>query len=380
MRKILIVFICLLSVAFSNAEQLTSFSTEHDKFMKELDQHLTAGKLEANVKIMEQFSKLVKEGKISSGWLDKIIITSNLMLERSMAGYPHFNDYLTTVINAVKSGKTDAQFEEWSTIVDDIIPNQKKGDNNEFVKFMEFSKGFFLDNALNSTPAKTWKVETTNYKFNYINNKPSVSFPTTSLLGCIKGDTLSIKQTSGDYYPLETKWLGKSGRVDWGRAGFDQNKVFCTFKDYTVNTSNFNYSVDTVFFSYPEYFKQPLQGKLVDKMVSSADSNTMSYPRFESYAVGMTMKDIAPNVVYTGGFSLHGSKVIGYGRPEERAELTFYAKDGKTKILTARSQNLSIRRGQELSAEKAEVSIYFGIDSIYHPQLNLIYKVPKCVC
>ena len=102
MRKILIVFICLLSVAFSNAEQLTSFSTEHDKFMKELDQHLTAGKLEANVKIMEQFSKLVKEGKISSGWLDKIIITSNLMLERSMAGYPHFNDYLTAVINAVK--------------------------------------------------------------------------------------------------------------------------------------------------------------------------------------------------------------------------------------------------------------------------------------
>jgi len=377
MRKFFIAFVCLLSIAFLNAQQLSEFSTEHDKFMKELEQHLTAGKLEANVKTMEQFSKLVKEGKISSGWLDKIIITSNLMLGRSMGAYPHFNDYLTAIINAVNSGKTDAQFDEWSTVVDDLIPNMKKGDNNEFIKFMDFSKAFFKDNALNTTPAKTWKVETTDYKLSYTDNKPSLHFPTTTLMGYVKGDTISVKQTSGDYYPLETKWVGKSGRADWARGGFDPNKVFCTFKDYTVNTSNFYYGVDTVFFSYPEYFKAPLQGKFQDKMVSSADSNTMSYPRFESYAVGMTMKDIAPNVVYTGGFSLHGSKVLGYGKPDESAELTFYARDGKTKILTARSQNLTIRRGQELSAEKAEVSIYFGIDSIYHPQLNLVYKVQK---
>jgi len=294
MRKLFIVIVCLLSVAFVNAQQFAQFDTEHGKFMKDLEQYMTTGKMEANVKLMDQFSKMVKDGKINSAWLDKIVVTTNIMIGKSMSPYPYFNNYLTTIINAVNSGKTDAQFAEWSDIIDNIIPNQKKGDNSDFSRFMEFSKDFFLDKALNTTPAKTWKVETDSYKFNYEDNKPSVTFPTTTLLGCIKTDTLTIKQTAGTYYPLETKWMGKSGRVDWSRAGFDPNKVFCTFKDYTINTSNFNYTVDTVYFSYPEYFKQPLQGKMQDKMVSSTDSNSMTYPRFESYAVGMTMKDIAP--------------------------------------------------------------------------------------
>jgi len=207
--------------------------------------------------------------------------------------------------------------------------------------------------------------------------RPYVSFPTTTILGCVKGDTLSIKQTAGDYYPLETKWEGKSGRVDWGRAGLDANKVFCTFKNYTINTSNFNYSVDTVTFTHLEYFKTTLSGKLIDKMVSSSDSATMSYPRFQSYDMGMTIKEIAPNVSYTGGFSLNGVKVLGYGTPEEKALLSFYARDGKTKVLSAKAATVSIKKGVELGADKAEVSIYFGTDSIYHPQLSVVYKIAK---
>src|SRR5580658_7060724 len=105
MRKFFVAFICMLSVAFLNGQQLTEFSAEHDKFMKELEQHLTNDKLEANVKTMEQFAKMVKDGKINSGWLDKIIVTSNLMLGRSMSAYPHFNGYLTAIIYAVNSGK-----------------------------------------------------------------------------------------------------------------------------------------------------------------------------------------------------------------------------------------------------------------------------------
>ncbi len=377
MRKLFFAIACLMFFAISNAQMITSFPAEHDGYMKELEKYMTNGKLEANVKLMEQFQKMVKEGKINSTWIDKMIETSDLMIARSMSPYPHFNNYINAVINASKTGKTDEQFDDWCTIVNDIIPNQKKGDNNDFVKFVEFSNGFFIERALNITPAKTWRVETSDYKLNYEDNKPSVTFPVTTLKGYIRGDTIAIKQTAGQYFPLESKWIGKSGRVDWGRVGLDPNKVYCTFKDYTISTSNFNYTIDTVTFVNGEYFKQPLKGKLTDKMQSSADTINMTYPRFESYDAGMTIKDLAPNVSYTGGFSLHGSKVLGYGTAEERAALTFYARDGKTKLLTARSQSMTIRRGEELGADKSEVSIYFGTDSIYHPQLTLVYKIAK---
>lgn len=377
MRKIFVAVACLLSAVVLNAQMITSFPAEHDGYMKELEKYMTTGKLEANVKTFEEYAKLVKDGKISSGWVDKIISTSDLMLERSMSPYPYFHNYLSAIMSAAKSGKTDEQFDDWCTIVDDIIPNQKKGENTDFARFIEFSNGFFSEKALNITPAKTWRVETDDYKLSYEDNKPSVIFPVTTLKGYIKGDTISVKQTAGQYFPLESKWTGKSGKVDWGRVGLDPGKVYCTFKDYTINTSNFNYTVDTVSFVNSEYFKQPLKGKLIDKMQSSADTINMTYPRFESYDVGMTIKDLAPYVSYTGGFSLHGSKVLGYGNAEQRATLTFFARDGKTRLLTARSQSMSIRRGDELGADKSEVSIYFGTDSIYHPQLNLIYKIQK---
>ncbi|MDB5281880.1 MAG: hypothetical protein JWO06_955, partial [Bacteroidota bacterium] len=377
MKKFALIVTCLLSVAFSQGQLVTSFPTEHDKFMKELNQYMTNGKLESSVKTFEEFQKMTKDNKINSTWLDQIIVTSNLMVGRLMAPYPHFYNFLNAVINASKSTKSDAQFQEWNDLLDNVIKNQKKGDNNEFLKFVEFSSVFFQQNALNVTAAKTWKVETNDYKFAYDNNKPRVSFPTTTLLGYVKGDTVSIKQTSGDYYPLETRWEGKSGRVDWARANLDPAKVYCTFKNYNINLSNFNYTVDTVTFYHTDYFKTALKGKLTDKMVSSADSVNMTYPRFESYDAGMTIKDIAPNVSYTGGFSLHGPRVLGSGASDEKATLSFYAKDGKTRILSARAHALTIKKGVELGAERAEVSIYFGTDSIYHPQLNLVYKVAK---
>jgi len=363
--------------ALSNAQLITSFSAEHDRFLKELNQYMTESKMDNNIKAMDELQKMVKDGKLSSTWLDQMITTADLMIARRMSPAPHFYNYIKAVMDAVKSGKTDDQFDEWNTIAGHVIDDQKKGDNNNFLKFVEFSNGFFEQNALNSTTAKNWRVETTDYKFSYDNNKPAINFPTTTLIGSVKGDSVSIKQTSGTYYPLETKWIGKSGKVDWERAGFDPAKVYCTFKNYSINLSNFNYTVDSVTFYDLDYFKEPLTGKMSDKMVSSADSINMTYPRFESYNVGMTIKDLAPNVSYTGGFSLHGSKVLGYGNADAKAVLTFYARDGKTKILSCHAPNITIKKAQELAAEKAEVSIYFGTDSIYHPQLNLIYKIQK---
>lgn len=378
MKKIVIPVLLLMVVAGAQAQQLLiTFSKEKAQFMRDMNSFMTANKMEQSVNTMNAFEKMVKDGKVPDAWFPKMAMNANSMTERNMTPFTHFIPYLTAVMSAAETKQTDAHFLAWADFIDDIISIQKKGDNTGFIKAMDFSIGFFADGSLLATPAKSWKVLATDYKFESGGLRPYVSFPVTTLLGCVKGDTLSVKQTAGDYYPLETKWEGKSGRVDWGRAGADPNKVFCTFKAYTVNTSNFNYSVDTVTFTHSEYFKTPLSGRLQDKMVSNADTGTLSYPRFESYDVGMTIKDIAPNVSYTGGFSLHGVKVLGYGTAEEKATLSFYARDGRTKVLSAKSSTITIKKGEELGADKAEVAIYFGPDSIYHPQLSVVYKIPK---
>lgn len=379
MKKLLLPVILFLFTMGLQAQQLLiTFSKEKAQFVRDMSAFMTSNKMEQNVAAMNAFEKMVKENKIPDAWFPKLAANANAMSERNMSPFTHFLPYLNTVMNAANTKQSDAHFLAWADFIGDVIDGQKKGDNTGFLKAIDFSNGFFQDGSLLSTPAKSWKVQMpVDYKFESGGLRPHVSFPTTTLFGCVKGDTLAVRQTAGDYYPLETKWEGKSGRVDWGRAGLDANKVYCTFKEYSINTSNFNYNVDTVTFVHSEYFKTPLLGKLMDKMVSSADSGTMSYPRFQSYNAGLTIHDIAPNVSYTGGFSLFGVKVMGYGSAEEKALLNFYARDGKTRVLSAKAYTVSIKKGEELGADKAEVSIYFGSDSIYHPQLNVVYKIQK---
>lgn len=377
MKKLFISFICLTTILLSTGQMVTSFSTDPAQFIKDLEKYVTASKAANNIEAMNQFKEMASGGKISSSMLNQVITTSNAMLERRMQPAPYFVNYLNTVMNIAKGGSSDEQFAQWNKILDEVLKNQRKGDNNDFLKFIDFSNDFFQQNALSITAARSWRVDANSYKFVYDGNKPHVSFSCTNLYGCIKGDTISVLQTVGDYYPLETRWVGQSGKVTWQRAGLDPYKVYCTFNNYVINISNVSYTVDTVTFYHNEYFKQPLKGKLTDKLVAGADSTNMTYPRFESYDVGITVKDIAPNVSYTGGFSMNGNRVIGYGTADNKGQLTFYARDGKTKVVSARSQSILIRKGEELGASKAEVSIYFGTDSIYHPQLDLIYKIPK---
>ncbi|MCW5906866.1 MAG: hypothetical protein KIS94_03325 [Chitinophagales bacterium] len=377
MNKLAAIFIFIFTSVSINAQLVTSFSTDKEKFLKELEQFMTASKIPQNQQVMGEFQKLTKDKKISDAWLTEIITTSNFMAERLMTPATHFYNYLSAVVNAAKTSKTDEQFTQWSKVMNDVIKNQKKGDNNDFLKMADFSNSFFEKGALMSSNTKTWFVESNIYKIVYEVNKPRVIFAVTELKGFSRGDTVAIRQTQGSYLPLEQKWEGKSGRVDWGRAGLDPAKVYCTFNEYSISLNNFSYSIEPVNFYYTDYFKQPIVGRLTDKMVSGGDSTGLRYPRFESKDSAMEIKDIAPNVSYVGGFGLFGNKVIGSGTADSKPKLVFYKRDGKTKVLAATSPTIYIRKGEELGAEKAEVSIYFGNDSIYHPQLNVVYKVDK---
>ncbi|HXH20102.1 MAG TPA: hypothetical protein VNJ07_13585, partial [Chitinophagales bacterium] len=184
--------------------------------------------------------------------------------------------------------------------------------------------------------------------------------------------TIAIKATSGVYMPLQQLWQGRKGRVDWARAGFDPAQVYADLDDYVIDISKSEFSIDSVTFYNKLYFDFPLKGKYTDKL--TVQQNDISYPRFDSFRKDLAIKDIAPNVKYQGGFSLHGNKVIGSGDEMNKATLIFFNEKNE-KVLVAKSREILMRKTESLSADKAEVSLYMGTDSIYHPGLNIIYKI-----
>jgi hypothetical protein len=375
MKKLFYFLLLFTYASASQAQVVSAFPTEKDKFLKALDDFMKINKLENCSQAVDEFQAGVKKGEINDQQMAKIIETSNVMLSRVMSPFPYFYNYLSAV-NAFTKAKGDpAKFTSWSDIAIQTAKNKAKGDNKEFLKFAEFSNAFFSKGAVNTSSAKTWKVESASYSIGNSEGKVKVSFPASRFVGYTNRDTIIINNTSGDYYPLENKWIGKGGKVDWAKAGVSSATVYANVKgEYTLNLDNFIITIDTVEFFHKEYFPTALYGKYSDKF-GTGDTASSTFPRFDSKDLKITIKDLAPNVSYTGGFNFYGNRVIGYGTPEEKASVTFYKSDKVTKVLTAYFTEFPIKKNDELSSQKAQILLFNGKDTIFHPELVMIYKV-----
>ena len=373
-KKIFTVTLFLIAATFIKAQVLTSFPTEKDKFMKSVEQLMKASKSDALAETYDAFSKNVKDGLISDAQLQEIITTANFLAPRNLQPFPFYNNFFIVINSIVKNKLGSDKLSTWLKICSEVTKNQKKGDNKDLTKFFDFSIAMYQFNAMQHSLAHTWKSDASTYTLAYENGKATVTFPVGKLTGISTTDTLYIYNTAGKYIPSENKWYGKGGKVDWARNKVSPSSVYANFKsDYTINFENTYYNVDSVEFFYKEFFPTPLYGKFTDKFVSGGNDSAASYPRFNSSARNITMKEVVPNVTYVGGFGLWGPKVMGVGVIDTPASVTFYRKD-KKRIITAYSQAFTIKKGEEVSSPKAEVLIFNGNDTIYHPELTLTYK------
>ncbi len=353
------------------------FSTEPNQFAKDMVAFMNINGLPDCKIATDAFNKVLKDGKITEQQLKYMASTANVMRERNMPASPSFVNYLNAVVAFANSGKPESVFNDWDDVCEQLLRNLKRGDNREYTSFLEFSKVYFEHNALHISQAKTWKVDAQDCKLEYVEGKPRLKIPQTRFYGFLTSDTIQVYNTSGYYFPVENKFEGKGGRTDWKRASQDVNKVFCQLKNYTVNLSNYGFTADSAVFTNSYYLKKTLLGKYTDKLVFRSDTSSSDYPRFESYDNNIVLNQVAPNVDYFGGFNFWGTKVVGYSSNGETAGFNFYSKDGKKLIMRLYSKDVLIIRDKELGASKAEMVIYFGKDSIYHPSVNLTYKVDK---
>lgn len=378
MKKILCIILLLNFLLTAKAQITTSFPKEKTEYLKASEAFMKGNKLENCIKVSDEFSAAVKSGLISDAMLTKVIETTNNMAARVMSAHPYFYNYYSAVLGMAKSKKSAEEFNQWSEMCNHVIKYQKKGDNKNFERFAAFSNAFYNQNFIYSSNSKDWFTDAKTYTYKTDGDYVLMQFNQCNLIGVAGKDTVTIYRTNGIYDVINGVWKGTGGNVNWSRVGLSPSNVYANIKTpYQINFIEFVYKIDTVEFFHKDYFgATPLYGLYTEKLIPSGDS-TASYPRFASYKDDYFIKDITPNVNYTGGFSLHGGKVIGGSNSNGFAVLDFYQKDGKTKIITAYSPYVSIKKGEDIGSPKTQVLIFNGKDTIYHPELTLTYKAKK---
>lgn len=211
MFKYLVTFTFLITTLSSFSQtKIKQFSSDSSAFFHEMEEFLTVSRKEDGKLVMDEFSWDWFGGKFTEDQRQGVYMIANLMLNRKKKAFPDFKNYLFTISKFVNSKyQTAESFDEWQSILAKVVDDK---DKNRFSDYLESCNSLFEEGALYKSAANVWKSSNNNYKFGY-DSLPTIEFAALNLICYSKGDSSTIYNTKGIYYPTEDKWVGVGGKV-----------------------------------------------------------------------------------------------------------------------------------------------------------------------
>jgi hypothetical protein len=368
MSTIRIIFIGIISLfCFGKiaAQPLKSFSASPEIFIKELEQYIESADKKVAKELINSFEPFWKT-KLSAMQQQSIIVTSNAMLKKRYSAIPNFKEYIDCVIAFANSDKSAQQFNDWNFTLEKYMVKANAG---KFAQYIKTCENLFKSNALYSTEAVQWAINTSQFTFQY-DSIPKIIIPLTDLSGTTRADSTIIYGTSGIFYPTSYTFYGKEGKLLWSRVNLKENEAFAKLKNYQLSVKTTKFAADSAVFSFPKYFKDPLIGTVTDKLTDNSDKREATYPRFASYNAEFLIPGIFKDIDYEGGLTIQGATLLGSGNESRPAKFTF-KREGKV-FIEATSKSFLIEQN---SLQTAEASVKFRLDtdSIVHPGLVFRY-------
>jgi len=351
--------------------QRLKFTTD-TAFLKELFTYFPVPEKNEVNPTLTLFSNTWNSNQLNSKQKEQIILISNQLLKKRAKPIPYFENYLRIILSLINSKTQSSSFNTWLKFFEELT--LKEGFNGsaingifENIIFLNDSSSFFKSAAV------VWKHNALDYKLIYnANEEPRIYFNKTDLICYSKRDSTLIKGTSGFYFPISDKWTGKGGLVTWERSGLNKDSVYAKLNNYRINLKFPEYKADSVEFINKKYFVGKLEGRLEEKVLANATGEKASYPKFESYNKKVDLKKVVPNIDFSGGFSMSGSKFVGTGDSLNNAELFIYKKND---LFAKASSKSFVFDKDNILGNNTQVKVFIDNDSIGHPGLYFNYLI-----
>jgi len=373
MRKIIPVILAIILPQVLWAQSFKEFSGQ-SAFLEELKQEIVEKSVgdarKVHKEMIDKFEEMWTElNAFTPTEQSKIYTTSNKILEARLKMIPDVRDYIEAVIIIKESESGASKLSDWHVILDVVLAGRSA--RKEFGTFLSFSSKLYSENVIFHSSSTEWISDNSNFRFEIEDGEPKLIIPSLNMKCVSKNSEIEIKNTSGVYYPLQEKWIGKNGTVTWERAGLDPNKVYAILNEYDILMKFSKYDADSVTFYNVDYFPDPLLGRLEDAVRANVTEENSSFPSFVSYSKRLKIANIDKNVDYEGGFTQRGARFIASGSKEDPAFLVFYLNEKP--FLEVSSVSFSIKE-DKITSNDAVVKFKLHEDSITHPGLDFKYN------
>ena len=370
-----IAFLFLIFSGFNNPETVV-FSTSKTEFLDELRVFMEGTKNKEHILLFEQFAGQVENNKFTDPEFGEIVEICNKMGEKRMTASPYYTEYLKG-LNVVKFNQVGKDnFMDWHGTLSEFLTDLSKANFRKYKSYLIFSQKLFNGKALHKAKGGIdWSANAPTPAVLWEQNEPVIKYLETDLTAVKKNLEISIKGTSGRFYPLQNKWVGQGGVVSWSRISknIDAEAELST---YEINMANGHYVAENAKLSYPKFFgNKIIVGQLKDKILAVSGNRKSSYPRFQSGKESVSL-NMGEGLVYEGGFKLEGVKVEGSANEGETCSLVHRDKAGKITYRLA-GNYFTLDDEEFVNAKNVEAVLYFGQDSIYHPGINSKSDIKK---
>ncbi len=188
-------------------------------------------------------------------------------------------------------------------------------------------------------------------------------------------DSVFLRNTKGIFSLTDNVFVGEGGSFDWSPALLGQDVVQCNMKEYNFNVKRPELKSNLVNLNYAGKTPGFIPGRFEFKSQAHKDSVASTYPRFTSYSGNIHINGLGDErMTYTGGFSLHGNRILSTSVGNDLATITVSGESEKK--FKARSREFSFQDSVVL-ANQAAFTIYQQNDSLTHRSVQMKYDYGK---
>lgn len=254
--------------------------------------------------------------------------------------------------------------EEWLSACRQLLKRNKA---RLFKTLVEKTSGLVHEGNLYQSNAAHWKVSSTTNLLFRNDDQPVFIFKDIILSCYAYGDSTSVYHTSGEYFPLDDRFEGVDGKVDWRRVGLSPDTCWADLVHYRVNLRQARLEAPQAEFHNGYLFDRELSGSFVDRIVSARGAVADNYPSFVSGEESLMIPDYREGIDVAGPFVQQGSRTrLGL----ENKPALLYVRHGDTLLGKLESPYLILDKG-EVSSSEGRLVIYLKEDSLYNPAVSL---------
>ena len=374
MKQVLIiaVIIFLISLNFKvNAQVRSSFTGEQVTFSGELAQFMGPNLKEEESTLLNNFVTAWDSTLIHSSSRPLIIKASMNIENKRMRPKPHFIDFINAVMTFINYDVGNDKLNTWLEGLNNLALDPEIR-ISEIALFIRSASDLIRENIIYSSNSVTWKTSVSRFSFSN-DTAFIINIPEGDLICYAQRDSTIIYDTEGSYNPVTGTWWGKSGIINWAKAGYPENEVHASIGVYSIDLTRSSFEMDSVLFTNNTYFDEPVYGKLSDRAIHISRIENAPYPKFETYQKTFNLENIYENVNFKGGLAFEGALVIGKGQAYIPAVIEIYRND--TLVVKAASNSFIFNR-ESIQTQSTAFTLYLDKDSIFHSDIAFNYNVP----